>query len=261
MRHLANGFTVYELLVYKYILTALFVLAILCVVVAKSNAQDNPFVEFVRPTQGEQLPVGTDQTVTVEASDHDGIDVVRLFVNGKRVGDQRVPAYNWGSALVELPAGEHDLEAVAFDNTGQTSNVKITITIGAAEVEPPPVQDICPECTGIRTDRDMAIDADMVRMCIPNETTAVHWEIEYDDGELIAIDSCWTELVLWSDRRVRARSRFIQGTEFTEWSGWIRDLVPLEANYTCPGDFDLNGDVNGADFVIFRRHFIKGFCE
>lgn len=126
---------------------------------------------------------------------------------------------------------------------------------------PATAQEMCPVCTGSRTDRDMAIDTDSVRMCIPGATTAVHWEVEYDDGEVSAYDSCWAELLLWTDRRVRARARFIEGTEFVEWSGWIRRLSPLETHFTCPGDFDLNGAVNGSDFVIFRDHFRKGFCE
>jgi len=236
-------------------------LACLILLIA-TPAQADPLVAFVAPTNGEQILVGTAPTVTVEASDDEGIDMVRLFVDGNIFGTQRVPAYNWGSALAGLVVGEHELEAVAFNNVGQTTNNRIVITIVAVEVEPPPPEpEMCLVCTGIRTDRDMAIDAESVRMCIPDQLNPVHWEIQHDDGELNTIDACAAELLLFTDRRVRTRARFIEGMDYNEWSGWIRRLAPLETHFTCPGDFDLNGDVDGNDFVIFREHFRKGFCE
>ncbi len=138
---------------------------------------------------------------------------------------------------------------------------KTTIACLLLIIATPATAQDCPICTGIRTDRDMAIDADFVTICIPGQQTPVHWEIQYDDGPIATVDACGAELNLWTDRRVRARARFILGSDFVDWTGWVRRLAPLETHFTCPGDFDLNGDVNGSDFVIFRSHYRKGFCE
>ncbi|MEM8523842.1 MAG: Ig-like domain-containing protein [Bacteroidota bacterium] len=96
-----------------------------------------PTLSFITPMDGETFPEGIDLNVEVDANDSDGsITGVDLYINDNFVRNESLPPYIWGSAtpntdlpLQDLPAGTHELRAVATDNEGATTTEIIIINV------------------------------------------------------------------------------------------------------------------------------------
>ncbi len=106
-----------------------------------------PQLSFTNPANGANFNVGDRLGVTVAASDADGsISNVRLSFDGNFVRQENIIPYNWGAdnsstgdpILSNLTAGIHTLQAIATDNSGNTTSSTITINVGGQTPPPPP---------------------------------------------------------------------------------------------------------------------------
>ena len=117
----------------------------------------------------------------------------------------------------------------------------------------------CPLCFGLSA--DLALDAETLQACSLGATEATEYEVEMEGQAPYYVTGCSVSLALFTDSRVRTRSRN-PGTPWSGWSPWARRLHPTqEKTFTCLADFDLNRRVNGHDFITFRTRFILGACE
>ncbi|MEM9885733.1 MAG: Ig-like domain-containing protein [Bacteroidota bacterium] len=96
----------------------------------------NPHVSFSKPNHGQHFPSGTNLYVKVNASDSDGIDYVKLYVNGHYVDREDHHPYEWGKPhkqshhrLNNMQHGTYHLRAVAYDRHGNKGEKTITIYI------------------------------------------------------------------------------------------------------------------------------------
>lgn len=90
-------------------------------------AAQSPVVAITSPANGSSFPVGTNVTVTAEASDPDGTIVkVDFYANGFKLGVDSTAPYQLSGAPAE--AGTFQVTAVAFDNSGD-STVSDTVAI------------------------------------------------------------------------------------------------------------------------------------
>lgn len=93
-----------------------------------------PTVTLVEPSSDK---VESDElTIRAEAHDQDGtIDRVTLFVDGKRIRDERQAPYVWGEGnssdkeLQRLSTGVHTIEVEAADDQGATARAQMELTI------------------------------------------------------------------------------------------------------------------------------------
>jgi hypothetical protein len=110
-------------------------------VVSVANEGDFPEVHITDLNDGDSLPAGTDLQVKVEAKDGDGINEVRLYLNGLLIDAQKKSTnpYVWSSStddlLKNMKKGWYRLEAVAFDKTGVTGRQVTYINVGNASEE------------------------------------------------------------------------------------------------------------------------------
>jgi hypothetical protein len=97
---------------------------------------DYPEIRFANLKNGVRLPVGSDLLVEVEATDKDGIDELRVFLDGLLLrADTNRPQVWSGSSdelLRDLKAGMYHLEAVATDKAGITGRRAIQVAVGDA---------------------------------------------------------------------------------------------------------------------------------
>lgn len=120
----------------------------------------------------------------------------------------------------------------------------------------------CQPCDGI--DVDATVAATTARFCTSGQASVddVQWEIERDPGGITSQTSgCLLTVSIDTQSRVRTRARFCDATETvcSEWSDdspWVSQLIPV----TCPADVDHDGDITGADFIVFRASFTGGTC-
>jgi len=104
-----------------------------------------PVVSFASPAAGATFEADSLISVMVNATDSDGtVANVRLSVNGDFIRQENADPYQWGagdSILQNLGAGTHQLTAVATDNSGESTEESISITIieSADPVQPGPV--------------------------------------------------------------------------------------------------------------------------
>ncbi len=99
---------------------------------------DAPQVQFTNLRDGARFPAGTDLRVEVDATDGDGIQEVKFYLNGLLVNPQgKVTAPRvWSSTgdplLRALKPGIYHLKVVATDKTGKASHRAIKIAVGDA---------------------------------------------------------------------------------------------------------------------------------
>ena len=92
----------------------------------------NPMVTIIQPIDGSEIPEGEAIEMLVEASDADGsIQKVEFYRNGVRLGMDDQAPYKFQFA--NLPVGDHELMAKAYDNQGNTAQDAILITVIAAD--------------------------------------------------------------------------------------------------------------------------------
>ena len=109
-------------------------------------ANTGPAVSFATPADGATFEQGDTVTVIANATDpDDGIDNVRLSVDGSFVRQENRAPYRWGnrdSVMQNLSVGTHELTLVATDHSGRPASDTISITVVANEepVPPPPVE-------------------------------------------------------------------------------------------------------------------------
>ncbi len=227
---------------------------------------------FATPLDGEVFTEGIDLEVIVNASHPDGIKNVRLYLDEVHIRKESVDPYRWHSgqdpALAAMSAGDYTLRALITTKLDETAVMSIGITIGeiVEPSEPPappdPPQGPCELCFG--WDVDVAIDNDTIQSCVTWATTATEHEVVYEDGPSHIEVGCLVEIAIFPEVRVHVRARQCGDEALCPWSEfgpWARSLtLPEEERFTCHGDFDYNGTVNGDDFVVFRKHFLKGDC-
>lgn len=95
-----------------------------------------PTASFTAPFDGQNLSVGDNLTVDVDANDADGsVSNVRLFLNDVFVRQENITPYLWGdrdqdAALKNLAEGTYTLKAVVTDNDNATTEESIQFTVG-----------------------------------------------------------------------------------------------------------------------------------
>jgi len=99
-------------------------------------SSSEPEVSFDSPNGNVTIDQGYDSLyVNVNASDSDGIDFVRLFINGNLVRQENFDPYEWGgpnsSETLGLPAGTHTFRAEATDEDGDVGVATFTLTVSA----------------------------------------------------------------------------------------------------------------------------------
>ena len=107
----------------------------------KPQPNGAPKVDFKRPTRLSYTE-GANINVDVAATDADGIDNVRLYMNDKFVRQENISPYEWGgndAALTNLKAGTYVLKAVATDKKGAKAEKSITLTVNKQAPVTPPV--------------------------------------------------------------------------------------------------------------------------
>jgi len=103
-----------------------------------------PTVSWASPTPGaDEENVAPTIAVTVTASDEDGIRTIALSIDGQAVRNENIAPYNWSGttndpSLAGLSNGLHTLTAVAEDNTGMTTTITRTFTVGTTPANTPP---------------------------------------------------------------------------------------------------------------------------
>jgi hypothetical protein len=90
-------------------------------------------VSFETPADGDSLYAPADLYVKVQAFAKNGIDFVRLRVNGMFLHQENHAPYEWSddtdSELNNMPAGTYELTAEATDHTGTATQSGITIYV------------------------------------------------------------------------------------------------------------------------------------
>jgi hypothetical protein len=103
-----------------------------------------PSIDITTPSEGENFPVGTDLTVSVNSSDPDGsVAHVTLWINDVQVRQDSSAPYQWSPAngdalLADLVDDVYRLRIVAVDNQGVSYTVHRMFTVGTPELTPPP---------------------------------------------------------------------------------------------------------------------------
>ncbi|WP_010180937.1 Ig-like domain-containing protein [Aquimarina agarilytica] len=100
---------------------------------------DNPAVSFIKPTLF-NLVEGANISVEVKATDKDGIQNVKLYLDNKFVGQQGSVPYRFGfreQALKSIKPGTYELKAVATDRKGNMGEVKITLNVASKNAPTP----------------------------------------------------------------------------------------------------------------------------
>lgn len=97
---------------------------------------DFPEVAFEGLEDGDSVAVGTDLRIKVNASDQDGIDTVKLYVNGLLLNAEKSKkAYVWSASsdeiLKNLAEGFYQIEAVAIDKNGISGSMSATLKAGS----------------------------------------------------------------------------------------------------------------------------------
>ncbi|NJL75228.1 MAG: hypothetical protein HC892_09575 [Saprospiraceae bacterium] len=109
--------------------------SIVVTIVGGGTSNTPPTVFFTAPTNEQSFPLGTNLSVSVNATDNNGIvNNVELFFNGSSLGQDPSAPYTWGTgltALQNLQAGTYTLRAVATDNEGARGEQTISITVVA----------------------------------------------------------------------------------------------------------------------------------
>jgi hypothetical protein len=93
------------------------------------SVNDPPTVQISTPTNGAQFDAGDSVHISASAADKDGtIATLRILFDGVQIfeGHQATAAYD----LIDVPAGNHTLTAVAIDNDGaSTTSAAVTINV------------------------------------------------------------------------------------------------------------------------------------
>jgi hypothetical protein len=92
-----------------------------------AGADAPPQVSIISPGDGASVSPGF--TVLAGASDDVGVTMVELRIDGALVGTASASPYTFNTDR-GLAAGNHVLEATAYDTSGQTANASITISVG-----------------------------------------------------------------------------------------------------------------------------------
>lgn len=93
----------------------------------------DPTVQFVTPSDKASILIGEDLPVEVSATDDGSIANVKLYLNNVLVSTKTNAPYTWDSdaALQNMAEGDYTLKAIAEDNTGNTSEVSINVSVAA----------------------------------------------------------------------------------------------------------------------------------
>ncbi len=106
-----------------------------------TGGTDNPpTCSITSPADGATVPMGF--SVVAVASDDNGISKVELHIDGSLVDTKSAPPYTF-VAPASLAAGQHSVQAVAFDSIGQQTPATITINVTGT---PPGGCTTDPEC-------------------------------------------------------------------------------------------------------------------
>lgn len=189
---------------------------------------DFPDVAFARLRDGDRFPVGTDLRVEVLASDTDGLDVVKLYVNGLRVrGEASKGPCVWSASsddeLKGLKEGFYRVEAVAVDRNGIAVRRTATLQVGDPE---PGTEDawrdeihhvFLKDGEGFTSDEDDEVKIDLPRL-----------ECKFmfkSDGKLILRDQA-ANAIIWKANSKTEDGRHhavFKGGRLVTYTGWPGD--------------------------------------
>ncbi len=102
---------------------------------APASLEGYPTVSFNTPSKDTTVYVGADLSVTVDASDSDGIAWVDLYKDDVLIRRDAAAPYQWNDAVLQdLEEGSFVLKAIASDTLGNENSASITVTV---RVDPP----------------------------------------------------------------------------------------------------------------------------
>jgi hypothetical protein len=91
-----------------------------------------PSVSLLTPQAGQEFPVGTDESVVIQAEVQDNLSVARVvfFIDGFGSEDATAPPYSTRWKITAAEKGEHVIFVRAYDAAGNyTDSEKVTITV------------------------------------------------------------------------------------------------------------------------------------
>lgn len=100
-----------------------------------TDTNEKPEVSFENVQDGDVFAAGTDLYVLVNATDDDGVNNLKMYVNGTFLRQENGFPYEWGLAgssdavLKNMTEGDYVLRVIATDSDDETSEEIITITI------------------------------------------------------------------------------------------------------------------------------------
>lgn len=96
--------------------------------IAQNDIAQPPLLEYVNPTDGAEVSGGFQ--VHVEASDNTRLENVEIYLNGELQADLlgRLPPFVI-STPTTIPDGQVEIEARAYDNRGDVTSKKISVTL------------------------------------------------------------------------------------------------------------------------------------
>lgn len=95
-------------------------------------------IKWVIPTDGSVITDDDPIYVEVDATDNDGVDNVKLYIDNQFIRQENTADYEWNSikdeVLANLSAGLHTLKAEVTDNNGNITSSNIHFTIETSKV-------------------------------------------------------------------------------------------------------------------------------
>ncbi|MBF8281319.1 MAG: putative penicillin-binding protein [Anaerolineales bacterium] len=91
-----------------------------------------PTVSLLTPKAGQEFPVGTDESVVIQAEVQDNLSIARVvfFIDGFGSEDATAPPYSTRWKITAAEKGEHVIFVRAYDAAGNyTDSEKVTITV------------------------------------------------------------------------------------------------------------------------------------
>jgi len=193
-----------------------------------------PSASFELPLAGVEVDGGLSQ-VKVNAADEDGIDNVKLYIDGNLVRQENVDPYTWSSskdsALNDLSAGEHELRAVVTDGSGETAEVVMSVSVSEHEEPEPPANGV--NCAGDLEDcyADMA-DAGGGTIVLDAKTYYLDSAITIQSNISIVGQGMGRTTLAWSSPQNKAM--------FNRTSGSTTNMSWSDLKIDCGGNFNTN---------------------
>jgi tetratricopeptide (TPR) repeat protein len=94
-----------------------------------NDGYSGPTVEITRPKSNETITRGVVYNIEATATSKAGIEVVKFYVDGFRIGSDTSAPYSIDWYTISYSEGTHTIRVVVQDNTGKTDDDQVTVNI------------------------------------------------------------------------------------------------------------------------------------